>query len=73
MILTLVLYRFPALPAALHAVLLALWWAVALVAAVSLAVAVCMAVAPVLMQLAPAAAIISGYAMLTQPRKDVRA
>jgi hypothetical protein len=52
----------------------ALLLTVALLAAVSLVVAVAVAVAPVLMQLATAAAIVGGYAMLTMPQaKAVRA
>jgi hypothetical protein len=43
-----------------------------MLAALALAVTVCMAVAPVLMQMATAAAIIGGYAMLTYPKAKVQ-
>jgi hypothetical protein len=74
MLLTILSYRFPGLPGAVRTLVLALIWSIALLAAVLLVVAVCMAVAPHLPQLATAAAIIGGYAMLTMPRaKAVRA
>jgi hypothetical protein len=63
-----ILYRLPGLPGMLHTALQALLLTVALLASVSLVVAVAVAVAPVLPQLATAAAIIGGYAMLTMPR-----
>jgi hypothetical protein len=68
MLLTIVSFRYPGLPGAVHTALQALLLTVAMLAAVSLVVAVCMAVAPHLPMLATAAAIIGGYAMLTMPR-----
>jgi hypothetical protein len=72
MLLAILSYRFPGLPGMLHTMLQALLLTVALLAALALAVTVCMAVAPYLPVLAAAAAIIGGYAMLTQPRKAVQ-
>jgi hypothetical protein len=72
MLLTIVSYRYPGLPGAVHTALRVLLLSVALLAALALVVAVAVTVGPVLMQLATAAAIIGGYAMLTQPRKRVR-
>ena len=72
--LLIVSFRYPGLPGAVSVALQALLLTVALLAAVSLVVAVAVAVAPVLMQLATAAAIVGGYAMLTMPQaKAVRA
>jgi hypothetical protein len=68
MILTLFSFRYPDLCRGVHTVLQALLLTVALVAAVALCVAVLVAVAPHLPTIAAAAAIIGGYAMLTQPR-----
>lgn len=72
MILTILSYRFPGLPGAVHAAMQALLLAVALVAALAFAVAVCVAVAPYLPQLAAAAFIVGGYAVATYPRKPVQ-
>jgi hypothetical protein len=73
MLLTIVSFRYPGLPGAVHTALQALLLTVALLAAVSLVVAVCMAVAPHLPMLATGTFVTIGYAMLTQPRKAMQA
>jgi hypothetical protein len=72
MLLAIVSYRYPGLPGAVHTAFQALLLTLAMLAALALAVTVCMAVAPVLMQMATAAAIIGGYAMLTYPKAKVQ-
>jgi hypothetical protein len=72
MLLTIVSHRLPGLPGAAHTALRVLLLVVAMLAALALGVAVLVAVAPVLMQMATAAAIIGGYAMLTYPKAKVQ-
>jgi hypothetical protein len=67
-----ILYRLPGLSSGVHTALQALLLAVALLASVSLVVAVAVAVAPVLPQLATAAAIVGGYAVATYPKAKVQ-
>lgn len=66
-------YLLPGLPGAVSAALRALMWAIALVAALALCVAVLVAVAPYLPTLLVGVAVTLAYAVVTYPRKAVRA
>jgi hypothetical protein len=71
MMLSIIAFRFPGLPTAIHTAWQALLWAVALLVALALVVAVLLAVSPYLPQLMVGASVIMAYAMATmpQPRK----
>ncbi len=72
MILTILSYRFPGLPGAVHAAMQALLLAVVLVATLALSVAVLVAVAPVLPQLMAGVGVTGLYAVATCPKAKVQ-
>jgi hypothetical protein len=68
MLLTIVSYRLPGLPGAVHTALRVLLLAVTMLAAVALGVAVLVVLMPHLPTLLVGVAVTGLYAMLTQPR-----